>query len=158
PVRYPTYRDLLEVAGTARGKTLERTLAAGDNHPHATWICAQPNGGNGKWKRYGSGAECDWLTLLCAAARIAICAFRRRGKPRPRIPLPPRLPKGGFRRVAAQRFAMKNTSTLMFALLLLSIPSLGADYHVSPRGADSNPGTIKRPFRTIQRAADLVHP
>jgi len=53
---------------------------------------------------------------------------------------------------------MKNKSTLMFAMLLLSVPSLAADYHVSPRGADSNPGTVTRPFRTIQRAADIVHP
>jgi hypothetical protein len=53
---------------------------------------------------------------------------------------------------------MKNKSTLMFAMLLLSVPSLAADYHVSPHGADSNPGTVKRPFRTIQRAANVVHP
>ena len=43
-------------------------------------------------------------------------------------------------------------------MLLLSLPSLGAEYHVSPRGADSNPGTVKRPFRTIQHAANIVHP
>jgi len=53
---------------------------------------------------------------------------------------------------------MKNKGTLMFAMLLLSLPGLGADYHVSPQGADSNPGTVKRPFRTIQRAANIVHP
>jgi hypothetical protein len=53
---------------------------------------------------------------------------------------------------------MKNKRTLMFAALLLSLPGVGADYHVSPRGADSSPGTITRPFRTIQRAADIVHP
>jgi len=46
----------------------------------------------------------------------------------------------------------------MFAMLLVSVPGLGAEYLVSPRGADSNPGTVKRPFRTIQRAANIVHP
>ena len=52
---------------------------------------------------------------------------------------------------------MKNKGTVKFAMLLLSVPSLCADYYVSPRGADSNPGTVKRPFRTIQRAANIVH-
>lgn len=31
-----------------------------------------------------------------------------------------------------------------------------ADYHVSTAGLDSNPGTLARPFRTIQKAAGLV--
>lgn len=34
----------------------------------------------------------------------------------------------------------------------------GTRYFVSPRGDDGNPGTDTRPFRTIQRAADLVNP
>src|SRR5687768_4378972 len=31
-------------------------------------------------------------------------------------------------------------------------------YYVSPSGDDGDPGTKARPFRTIQRAADLVDP
>src|SRR5262249_12458482 len=34
----------------------------------------------------------------------------------------------------------------------------GRAYHVSPTGADSNPGSEARPFRTIQKAADSVKP
>ena len=33
-----------------------------------------------------------------------------------------------------------------------------ADHYVNPLGSDSNPGTLLLPFRTIQRAADLVNP
>ncbi len=34
----------------------------------------------------------------------------------------------------------------------------GTTYYVSPRGADLNPGTEAKPFRTIQKAADRVKP
>ena len=37
-------------------------------------------------------------------------------------------------------------------------PQSGATYYVAPRGADSNPGSQSRPFRTIQHAADIVNP
>ena len=35
-------------------------------------------------------------------------------------------------------------------------PAVAAVYFVSPDGSDSNPGTENEPFRTIQRAADVV--
>jgi hypothetical protein len=31
------------------------------------------------------------------------------------------------------------------------------DYYVAPDGDDSHPGTMARPFRTIQRAVDLAN-
>jgi hypothetical protein len=34
----------------------------------------------------------------------------------------------------------------------------GVTYYVSTTGSDANPGTTTQPFRTIQRAADLVNP
>jgi hypothetical protein len=34
----------------------------------------------------------------------------------------------------------------------------GTTYYVAPTGSDSNPGTSSQPFRTIQKAADLVDP
>ena len=34
----------------------------------------------------------------------------------------------------------------------------GGTYYVSPAGSDNNPGTESQPFRTIQRAANLVNP
>jgi len=40
----------------------------------------------------------------------------------------------------------------------LSAQSAGATYYVAAGGSDSNPGTQSQPFRTIQRAADIVSP
>lgn len=37
------------------------------------------------------------------------------------------------------------------------IPS-GVEYYVSTKGNNQNPGTIERPFRTIQKCADLMQP
>ena len=39
-----------------------------------------------------------------------------------------------------------------------SPPPPGATLYVSPTGSDSNPGTQAQPFRTIQKAADVVNP
>src|SRR5215475_6063461 len=39
-----------------------------------------------------------------------------------------------------------------------SSPHSGATLYVSPTGSYSNPGTQDQPFRTIQRAADVVNP
>ncbi len=36
-------------------------------------------------------------------------------------------------------------------------PQSGSTYYVAPRGADGNPGSQSRPFRTIQHAADIVN-
>ena len=35
-------------------------------------------------------------------------------------------------------------------------PAASGDFYVSPSGSDSNPGTADRPFRTIQKAADVA--
>lgn len=46
---------------------------------------------------------------------------------------------------------------MKFAPALLLAPALfAADFYVSPRGADSNPGTQPRPFATLARARDAV--
>jgi hypothetical protein len=47
------------------------------------------------------------------------------------------------------------------SMCVLAVPSRAAaavTLYVSPAGSDSNPGTAQQPFRTIQRAADLVNP
>ncbi|MCF7730659.1 MAG: right-handed parallel beta-helix repeat-containing protein [Akkermansiaceae bacterium] len=41
-------------------------------------------------------------------------------------------------------------------LLLVAVESRGAEYFVSPGGADADPGTRERPLRRIQRAADMM--
>lgn len=47
---------------------------------------------------------------------------------------------------------------LLLSLVLQCHPALATTYFVSAIGSDSNAGTQARPFRTIQRAADLVNP
>ena len=49
-------------------------------------------------------------------------------------------------------------STILVGTLLLGSTLLAAEYHVSPSGDNANQGTRARPFRTIQRAADLAQP
>lgn len=44
-------------------------------------------------------------------------------------------------------------SLILFTILTQSIQ---AQYYVSPSGSDSNPGTFQLPFKTIQKAADLL--
>jgi hypothetical protein len=43
---------------------------------------------------------------------------------------------------------------------MIFLPTLAAataaEYHVSPTGSDDNPGTVKRPFATIQKAAEVM--
>ena len=45
---------------------------------------------------------------------------------------------------------------LFFACSLSAAASPGAEFYVSTAGDDSNPGTLKAPWRTIQHAADAV--
>jgi alpha-L-arabinofuranosidase len=54
-----------------------------------------------------------------------------------------------------RRILMVGSALLLSAL---PIPILAAEYHVLPDGNDANPGTSDKPFRTIQRAADLAQP
>ena len=44
------------------------------------------------------------------------------------------------------------------ALALLAATAHSAEFHVSISGSDSNPGTKKAPFQTIQHAADMAQP
>ena len=51
---------------------------------------------------------------------------------------------------------------LGFAILVLSRAGIASNAHsdlyVATNGEDSNPGTIERPLRTIQHAADVAKP
>ena len=47
-------------------------------------------------------------------------------------------------------------SGLVILLVLLSAPAYGADYYVSVKGKDSNPGTLRKPFATLERARDAA--
>ena len=51
-------------------------------------------------------------------------------------------------------------SICLFALLgLVATGTVSATtYYVAPTGADANDGSSARPFKTIQRAADIVNP
>lgn len=53
---------------------------------------------------------------------------------------------------------MKTTVTLCLAAAALARSLWAAEYFVALKGDDANPGTIKAPIRTIQRAADLAQP
>ena len=46
----------------------------------------------------------------------------------------------------------------VFVSLGVSAEQAPEGYFVSPQGSDRNPGTIARPFKTIQKCADLVRP
>ncbi len=47
---------------------------------------------------------------------------------------------------------------LLFLLFLSPAPLWAADYYVSPSGADSNPGTLEKPWRNLQKAAETLGP
>lgn len=47
---------------------------------------------------------------------------------------------------------------LPFAILILCLPARGATYYVATNGADSNPGTLALPWRTVQKAASTLGP
>ena len=54
---------------------------------------------------------------------------------------------------------MRKLLTLTLAILALffwtdNLP--GAEYFISTKGSDENPGTFYEPFMTIQKAADLM--
>lgn len=52
---------------------------------------------------------------------------------------------------------MKKSTTIAIALsIVLSINASAAEYFVSVSGNDHNTGTIESPFRTIQKAADIM--
>jgi hypothetical protein len=50
------------------------------------------------------------------------------------------------------------TKSATAVVTLVTQPASGTTYYVSTSGSDSNPGTLSRPWKTIQHAADSVHP
>ena len=51
---------------------------------------------------------------------------------------------------------MRYSGLLCVAIVAATWPLYAAEYVVSPDGADTNPGTPQRPFRTIGRAAEAM--
>jgi alpha-L-arabinofuranosidase len=43
-------------------------------------------------------------------------------------------------------------------LISIASAAYAVEFHVATTGNDSNPGTKKQPFRTVQHAADLAQP
>ena len=41
---------------------------------------------------------------------------------------------------------------ILFSLVLFPTPGKANEFFVAPDGGDSNPGTLKRPFATLERA------
>jgi len=63
--------------------------------------------------------------------------------------------------VADAMSAFLRTSAARFGCFLSCFsaaifPVSAADYYVSPRGSDANPGTLNAPWRTVQKAADAA--
>jgi hypothetical protein len=52
------------------------------------------------------------------------------------------------------KWAMKILPILL--QISLARPILGQPYYVAPTGSDGNPGTLEKPFATIQRAQQAV--
>jgi hypothetical protein len=50
----------------------------------------------------------------------------------------------------------KAVITVLLASLNLALPAFGQPYYVAPGGTDSNPGTLERPFATLDRAQQAV--
>ena len=49
-------------------------------------------------------------------------------------------------------------TTISIAVSSMAISNNNGDYFVAPHGLDSNPGTIARPFKTVQKCADVAAP
>ncbi len=54
-------------------------------------------------------------------------------------------------------YKMKSFKYLILLLLIVAC-SCTKEYHVSADGDDSNRGSLRKPFRTIQKAADMAYP
>lgn len=53
---------------------------------------------------------------------------------------------------------MKLFSLIQLGLFALSVPVHAAQFFVAPTGHDTDPGTLEKPFATVQRAQDAVAP
>ena len=51
---------------------------------------------------------------------------------------------------------MRQAYSLILLQIGLALPILGQPYYVAPAGSDGNPGTLEKPFATIQRAQQAV--
>jgi hypothetical protein len=51
---------------------------------------------------------------------------------------------------------MSQAYSLILLQIGLALPILGQPYYVAPTGSDGNPGTLEKPFATIQRAQQAV--
>ena len=49
-----------------------------------------------------------------------------------------------------------NSFVLLVAVLFLSLPMQSKDYYVSPKGSDNAPGTIRKPWKTLEKAFSVI--
>ena len=49
-----------------------------------------------------------------------------------------------------------NYFVLLLAVLFLSLPLQSKDYYVSPKGSDNAPGTIRKPWKTLEKAFSVI--
>lgn len=56
------------------------------------------------------------------------------------------------------KLAVQTVCWIVFIGMVGGAPRVTSTLYVSPSGNDSNPGTINRPLKTIQRAADMARP
>ncbi len=52
--------------------------------------------------------------------------------------------------------SLKHNTFVVLAAMMISNTCAGLEFHVSPTGEDSNPGTSEQPFATLARARDAV--
>ena len=50
----------------------------------------------------------------------------------------------------------KYLGRILLLSLALALPAHGQPYYVSPAGSDANPGTLDKPFASLQRAQQAV--
>lgn len=51
---------------------------------------------------------------------------------------------------------MKHMVLIIVGLLAICSHSIAAEFHIAPGGSDSNPGTVAKPFATLERARDAI--
>ncbi|GAB4577011.1 MAG: hypothetical protein Tsb0019_03770 [Roseibium sp.] len=66
------------------------------------------------------------------------------------------LASAGFPALTQPLGAIQGTATLRYGWRPDAAAPTRATYYVAPSGKDSNPGTLKQPFRTIQRGVDAL--
>ncbi|WP_141504064.1 hypothetical protein [Paenibacillus luteus] len=68
-----------------------------------------------------------------------------------------------MRRKSGKGLSLVLVLTLLLSVIMEAVPSSQtafaaeqASYYVSPDGDDSHPGTLEQPFRTIEKARDVI--